>query len=153
MSAISIRKAVRDEAEIVVDLVESLLIELGEKLPIAKKSTISLCKRFFDEGKYAAFIASDLTGLPIGIITLMETTSLYAGGKIGIIQELYIMPEFRSQAVGLQLLNEAEKYGKENGWARLEVATPNQESSARTISFYRREGFKGTSLKLKKKLQ
>ncbi|MBL7781218.1 MAG: GNAT family N-acetyltransferase [Saprospiraceae bacterium] len=76
----------------------------------------------------------------VGVITLVETLSLYAGGYIGVINELYVMPDYRSEGVGKILLDAAKNLAEERGWVRLEVTTPGDEY-ARTLRFYEREGF------------
>jgi len=79
-------------------------------------------------------------GEVVGVITLVETISLYAGGHIGVLNELYVVPEYRSEGVGKILLDAAKELGEERGWVRLEVTTPGDEY-ARTLRFYEREGF------------
>ena len=76
----------------------------------------------------------------VGIITLSESISLYAGGRIGVVNELYVVPEYRSEGVGKILLDAAKNLGEERGWVRLDVTTPGDEF-ARTLRFYEREGF------------
>jgi len=76
----------------------------------------------------------------VGIVTLSESISLYAGGHIGVINELYVVPEYRSEGVGKILLDAAKNLGEERGWVRLEVTTPGDEYE-RTLRFYEREGF------------
>ena len=76
----------------------------------------------------------------VGIVTLSESISLYAGGHIGVINELYVAPEYRSEGVGKILLDAAKNLGEERGWVRLEVTTPGDEYE-RTLRFYEREGF------------
>lgn len=53
-----------------------------------------------------------------------ESCALYAGGKIGIILEFYVVPEFRSTGIGARLISEVQNYGRENGWSCIELGTP-----------------------------
>jgi len=41
----------------------------------------------------------------VDFAALHESHSLYAEGAFGIIQECYVLPEYRSQQIGQQLLN------------------------------------------------
>jgi len=77
----------------------------------------------------------------IGLLALSECRALYAGGRFGIIPELYVSPERRSQGVGGALVNEAKRVARSNGWARLEVTTPPLPQFERTLAFYERQGF------------
>ena len=44
-----------------------------------------------DNENYAVFIASDSQNSAYGFITLNEGSSIYAGGKFGVILELYVI--------------------------------------------------------------
>jgi len=91
------------------------------------------------DDRHSTLLAMD-EGEVVGVITLVETISLYAGGHIGVLNELYVVPEYRSEGVGKILLDAAKELGEERGWVRLEVTTPGDEY-ARTLRFYEREGF------------
>ena len=71
---------------------------------------------------------------------MVETISLYAGGYIGVLNELYVVPAYRSEGVGKMLLDEAKTLGESRGWQRMEVTTPGDEYD-KTLRFYEREGF------------
>jgi GNAT superfamily N-acetyltransferase len=91
--------------------------------------------------KYFVFVAQDTHAGPIGFVTLSESHALYAAGTFGIIQEFYVRPEFRSQNVGLRLMEQATHFGKSRCWTRLEVTTPPIPQFQKTLAFYEREGF------------
>ena len=63
---------------------------------------------------------------------LKSETSLY-------LQDLVVTSEFRSQGIGTILMNEAKKYGKENGadFFRTQVFPQNTDG----LRFYERNGF------------
>lgn len=135
----------------VADLVKCLLIELE---PSAKEgieiTALELtAKNLLDSSKIWAFLAK-YNDKSIGVITLHECASIYAGGVFGEISELYVRPEFRSSNIGELLLNSALKKGKERGWKRLEVGTPPQNKSPRTTKFYEGKGFECTGARLRR---
>ena len=76
----------------------------------------------------------------VGILTIVECLSISAGGKYGVLNELYVIPEYRSEGVGKMLVNEAKDLAFSRNWKRLEVTTPGDEFS-KTLRFYEREGF------------
>lgn len=76
----------------------------------------------------------------VGILTIVECLSISAGGKYGVLNELYVVREYRSEGVGKMLVDEAKSLADARGWKRLEVTTPGDEFS-KTLHFYEREGF------------
>lgn len=78
--------------------------------------------------------------VPVGILTLAEVPTLYAGGYIGVINELYVVPAYRSAGVGKMLLDAVVELAQRRDWRRLEVTTPGA-SYLQTQRFYLREGF------------
>jgi len=86
----------------------------------------------------------------IGFICFIESYSIYAGGKFGILNELYVKPQFRSQGIGEKLMSYANQVKEIKGWSRLEVSTPEESKWKRTLNFYLKEGFIQTGVKMKK---
>jgi GNAT superfamily N-acetyltransferase len=90
---------------------------------------------------YTAFLAFGESNDCIGMVTVASSCSIYAGGHFGIIQELYVRPDYRQLQIGHQLIEEVVRYAKGRHWKRIEVGAPEAEKWARTIAFYQREGF------------
>ena len=146
---ISIRQATVDDAQVVNEMVQCLLTELGGFQSSATADQVMFCAQLLASDHYTAFLASDATGVPLGVLTLNEVSALYVTGRLGWIQELYVTPQARSLGVGQQLIAAARAYGRERGWQRLEVNTPDADAWPRTVAFYRREGFQGGSYHLR----
>lgn len=147
---IHIRRANIPDAPIVVDMVQRLLRELGGFQAFDTSAMIALCEQLLATEHFTAFLAEGSTGSTQGVITLTECPALYVAGRLGWIQELYVVPEARSLGVGQQLIAAATTYGQERHWARLEVNTPDASAWPRTVAFYRKKGFEGGSFHLRK---
>ena len=147
---INIRQAEVRDAHIVVDMVQRLLLELGSFQAFDTPTIVSLCAELLSTDLFKAFLAESATGSPLGVITLAECPALYVAGRIGWIQELYVVPEARSLGTGHQLIVAATTYGQKRQWQRLEVNTPEASAWPRTVAFYRQEGFAGGSYHLRK---
>lgn len=89
---------------------------------------------------HSTLLACNEDGDAVGVITLVESLSLSAGGRYGVINELFVVPEYRSEGVGKLLMDFAKTLGEQRGWTRLEVTTPGDEFD-KTLRFYEREGF------------
>jgi len=137
----------------VAQLVHELLLEL-EPTSTEAINAMNLdlvTKDLFENAKIWAFIAQ-YKGSAIAVITLHECASIYAGGIFGEVSELYVKPNFRSSKIGELLLRSAMTKGIELGWKRLEVGSPPENESSRTINFYEKAGFKKTGVRLRRLL-
>lgn len=101
---------------------------------------IALCREFLTQGCYQVMAAFEGERV-LGFGALCESCSLYAEGRFGIIQEFYVLPEWRSHGVGEALLREITALGRAQGWTRLELCTPPLPVFERTVAFYQRNGF------------
>ncbi|MBK8557153.1 MAG: GNAT family N-acetyltransferase [Lewinellaceae bacterium] len=122
----------------VATLIAALFAEVGHT-PDEEEIASVFADVDADEG-HSTLLALDDDGEVVGIMTVATFVSLYAGGKIGVINELYVLPDFRSEGVGKMLLDFAKEIGEDQGWVRLEVTTPGDEYD-KTLRFYEREGF------------
>ncbi len=83
---------------------------------------------------------------------LGECAAVYAGGVFGVITELYVVPEHRSEGVAPPLIEAAREFGKTRGWTHVEVTAPPLPKWRRTVDFYLREGFTEIGVRLKRSL-
>ena len=147
---VTIRRAAPGDAADVAHMVKALTDEIialigNEHFDVDEKVSTELSAEWLANAGYAAYLAvDDTTGRKIGLATLCESRSVYAQGVFGIIQEFYVAPPWRSQEVGASLVEACVRHGREAGWKRLELATPPLPEFARTVSFYKDNGFEPT---------
>lgn len=89
---------------------------------------------------HSTLLALNEDGDAVGVITVAECLSVSAGGRYGVINELYVVPDYRSAGVGKILMDFAKEIGGQRNWIRIEVTTPGDEFN-KTLRFYEREGF------------
>lgn len=135
---ITFRIADEDDTHVVSQLLGNLFEEVGHTLTASEIADIFL--QIDADDMHSTLLALDEDGDAVGVITIVESLALYAGGRIGVINELYVVPEYRSEGVGKLLLDAAKELADQRGWARIEVTTPG-EDYAKTLRFYEREGF------------
>lgn len=129
-------------AKLVIALTEEICKQTQKQhFTIDLKETTTRCQTLMEQGVYHAFIAYSQQQV-IGVVTISETYALYAAGKIGIIQECYVIPEFRGQGIGEQLIKAAQAYGEKQNWACMELCTPPLPEFQRSIHFYEKSGLK-----------
>ncbi|WP_158606413.1 GNAT family N-acetyltransferase [Paenibacillus ginsengarvi] len=130
-------------------MVAKLLTELRGS-SVEEHSLTSVVMECMTTDSYIAFLAFSENKECIGIISVSQVRAVYAGGLIGIIQELYVQPEMRSMHIGHKLVKTVVDYGVSRQWKRIEVGAPNQSNWQKTFDFYVREGFSAIGPRLKK---
>ncbi len=131
-------------------IVAHLLADLFEEVehtPDAEEIA-AIFEEIESDDRHSTLLAFDEDGDAVGIITVAEYASIYARGLVGAINELYVVPEYRSEGVGKILLDEVRKLAESRDWKRIEVTTPG-ESFEKTMRFYLREGFMEIGPRLK----
>ena len=150
-SNVRVRAARASERALVLDLVERLLVELGEE---GEETGLLPRRRLIDSWTRSgdgivALLAFDAAGDAVGVATLSESWAAYAGGRFGLLNEMYVVPSHRSRRVGALLIAAARAHGRRRGWRRLDVTAPESPRWDRSRRFYERQGFVFTGPKLK----
>jgi GNAT superfamily N-acetyltransferase len=149
--AIVLRRLIEADADLAARLVHALLTELS---PAGNFQLAALERAARDvlamETAFGLLASSE--GTAVGLMMLNESTTIYAGGRIGTITELYVVPDYRSRRVAPELMQAAIALGRARGWNRLEVGAPRQPMWKRTLAFYQREGFVEVGPRLKKSI-
>jgi GNAT superfamily N-acetyltransferase len=143
-----------ESADVIFDLVQGLLRELGEEsddLGDLDRNRVLAAWRD-REPWYRVLLGRDEDGQGVGLLTLTESFAIYANGPYGVIDEMWVAPSCRSRGLGRDLLNAAKSLGRDLGWSRIDVTAPESPRWARTRAFYEREGFSFTGPKLKFRL-
>lgn len=141
---IKFREATVQDSEVIGSLVVDLTTEISEltntnHFHIDLNSTIRRCNELINDGHYAAIIGLCESKV-VAVVTMSETYALYAGGKIGVIQEFYVSPDFRAFGLGSMLVEHVKTYGKKQNWSCIELCTPPLPAFERTLSFYQKNG-------------
>ena len=141
---INFKAAKLEDSEVIGALIVDLTNEICEltktkHFDINLNSTIERCRELIRDGHYAAIIG-EYQNKPIAVVTFTETYALYAGGKIGVIQEFYVSSELRASGVGSMLVAQVKNYGKQHDWSCIELCTPPLPEFERTLNFYQKNG-------------
>ena len=146
---VQIEKIKQHEFEIAIQLLKKLYSELGEEKESVKFLNKKLLKRITDSGITEIFLAKTLNFEVVGIMTITESQAIYAGGKYGHLDEMYVKPDFRSKKIGSMMIEVVKEIGKEKKWNRIDVTAPTEERWKRTVTFYEKSGYIFTGPKMK----
>ena len=142
---LEIKHAAVHDAPLIATLVQELTAEItaaceGVQFHGDGELTSALCAGWLADGRYLVALAY-ADGRPAGVITAAESYALYAGGKIGIVQECYVRPAYRAHGVGRALMDAMLALAPRRGWAAMELCTPPLPQFARAIEFYQQHGY------------
>jgi GNAT superfamily N-acetyltransferase len=138
------------DAHIVFALIGKMLMEISSNPD--EYAYIKIKKVYQDlmhnKDRFKVFVAKADSEDLVGFISCIETFAFYTNGNYGLINEIYVEPEYRSQGIGKMLLEKVKKFGREQGWSRVDFIIPGDDESSKITNFYEREGFKyfGTTL-------
>ncbi len=149
--AIVLRQLTEADAELAARMVHALLTELSPEANVQRAALEQAARDVLVMDTAFGLLASS-EDTPVGLMMLNESATIYAGGRIGTITELYVVPDYRSKRVAPELMQAAIALGRDRGWGRLEVGAPKQPVWERTLAFYQREGFVEVGPRLKKSI-
>jgi branched-chain amino acid aminotransferase len=138
----SVRAATVDDAPAVASAVEALLIELGGERP-SSTDLQEAARRLADEPDSGALLVAEDDGAIVGVLAASWQYAIHVPGRYGTIQDLWVHPDWRSRALGRELILALVREAADAGVPRLEVGLP-QESFAgldATERFYRENDF------------
>jgi branched-chain amino acid aminotransferase len=138
----SVRMATVDDAPAVASAVEALLIELGGERPSATALEEG-ARRLAEDPDTGALLVAEDGGRVVGVLAASWQYAIHVPGRYGTIQDLWVHPDWRSRALGRELVLALVRRAADAGVPRLEVGLP-QESFAglgATERFYRENDF------------
>jgi len=137
-----IRAASAADAPAVAAAVEALLIELGGERPSAA-ALEEAARTLAEDAEVGALLVAECEGAIVGVCAVSWQFAVHVPGRYGTIQDLWVHPEWRSRALGRELILALVREAAELGVPRLEVGLPQEGFAqlAATERFYRENGF------------
>ncbi|HEU5141539.1 MAG TPA: GNAT family N-acetyltransferase [Solirubrobacterales bacterium] len=139
-----VRAATSDDVAAVADGVEQLLVELGGERPPRHELEAATAELVAEPRLGALFVAESAEGDIVGVLAGSWQHAVHVPGRYGTVQDLWVDAEWRSRAVGRELLEALFALAREEGIARIEVGLPQDSFAAieATRAFYLANGFK-----------
>lgn len=135
---LSVRRAAPTDAAELARLLTAFNAEFEASTP---PPTI-LERRFTDllaSSGFAALLAGE-PGLPaVGFATISLRASVYEGGPVALLEDLYVTPSHRNNGVGSALISALSGLARTHDWALIEIQVDEPDLDA--MRFYARHGF------------
>jgi len=133
----TIRRATKEDGAALITLIESLA--LYEKLapPDAAATKRLLGDMNAEHPKFEAILAEE-EGKAVGYAIIFETYSSFAALPVLYLEDLFVLPAFRKQKIGLELFRALVREARRRGCCRIEWVVLSWNEPA--ISFYKRIG-------------
>lgn len=93
----------------------------------------------FDQSELGTLLVARDGARPVGMVSLLYTVSTALGGRVALLEDMVVHPDYRNRAVGSGLLSHAVAVAHEQGCRRITLLTDRDNSAAQ--GFYRRQGF------------
>lgn len=154
-AAYRVREATEADVAAVAAAIGELLVELSGGGPATSELEEATKDLVRDRGMGALLVA--VAGGEDGIVGVLAASwqhAVHVPGRYGTIQDLWVHPDWRSKAIGRDLIEAFCEVAREVGAKRIEVGLPREdfERIEATTSFYRANGFEHLGPRMRRKL-
>jgi GNAT superfamily N-acetyltransferase len=148
-----VRPASVEEAPVVAAAARALLRELDATPPAADAMEATARTLIADRGAGEVFLA-DAGGAIIGMLAASWQVAIHVGGRYGLIQDLWVHRDWRSQSVGQGLIDALVAAARRREVTRIEVGVPRDgwPHLEATRRFYLRNDFGTIGGRLRREL-
>ena len=135
MKSIKIRRAAKDDAETLLNLIDELATY--EKQPkLAPDIRARLIRDGFDEPRRFTALLAEVEGKVVGYALFFETYSSYLARPTLYLEDIFIKPEARGYGAGLALFKACVQEAIDRGCGRMEWSMLDWNKPA--IEFYKK---------------
>jgi GNAT superfamily N-acetyltransferase len=101
-----------------------------------------------------AVLVAEFCGALVGLLAASWQSAIHVPGRYALIQDLWVDPDWRSRAVGRELLGALCDLARELGMPRIEVGLPREcfASFIATEAFYLANGFSPNGPRMRRAL-
>lgn len=139
-----VRRAGEGDVAGVMEGVTQLLVELGGEGPAPVEMERAV-RELAGDREIGALLVAEAGGGDgiVGVLAASWQHAIHVPGRYGTIQDLWVHPDWRSRAIGRDLLAAFFELAREEGAKRVEVGLPREDFAnlAQTETFYSANGF------------
>jgi ribosomal protein S18 acetylase RimI-like enzyme len=138
MSDINVRKASAEDVPQLMELMYGYIVDFYKR-PCPNEAALKhLVNHLLDNPSFGLQFVAEKDGLLIGFATLYFSFSTLQVKRIAILNDLYVLPDYRGQKVGEKLFKTCVSYIREEGFAYMTWETAEDNFVAQ--SFYEKMG-------------
>jgi branched-chain amino acid aminotransferase len=147
----SVRTASHDDVPGLVAAFAELLSELGGTPPPAAAMEAT-ARELIEDPRAGALLVAKGGDTIVGALGASWQIAIHAPGRYGLIQDLWVHPDRRGQAIGSDLLVALFELARARGITRIEVGLPSPRFAhlSATEAFYRSNGFSPIGLRMRR---
>jgi GNAT superfamily N-acetyltransferase len=149
-----IRPAQDEDTDAVAGCVHALLVELGAT-PGALPPMRDAVRALLEDPSAGAVLMAEAGEELVGVIAASWQIAIHVPGSYGLIQDLWVSPQWRSRAIGAELIDALAELARSRGMQRLEVGLPRESFAgfAATEAFYLKNGFDPLGPRMRRSLR
>jgi branched-chain amino acid aminotransferase len=150
----TVRRATGEDVTAAAAGVAELLVELGGEGPSAVELERAVRELAADRERGALLVAEVEGEGIVGVLAASWQFAVHVPGRYGTIQDLWVHPDWRSKAIGRDLLAAFFELAKGEGAKRVEVGLPRDDfpSLRATEGFYLGNGFANLGPRMRRRL-
>jgi GNAT superfamily N-acetyltransferase len=153
MPSWEIRAAAHADVPAVAAGVSELLVELGGT-PAPATALEETARALIDDPDAGVVLVAEGDGLIVGVLCVSWQVALRIPGRYGLIQELWVDPDWRGRTIGGDLLVALFELARRRQVATLEVGLPSERFPhlGATEAFYTNNGFSAIGMRMRRRM-
>ncbi|PLX67455.1 MAG: GNAT family N-acetyltransferase [Denitrovibrio sp.] len=138
-----IENAVLNDVPELCGLLTILFTQEEEFRPDFQKQAAGLNKIILTP-EAGCILKASADGKIIGMVNLLFTISTYTGGRVAILEDMVVLPEYRGGGTGAKMLQAAKDKAAQEGCTRITLLTDGSNTGAQ--KFYKKHSFEKSDM-------
>ncbi len=142
MSEVSIREAVPEDAQTILDFIVGLAEFENEPRSTVEATVESIRRDGFGDKRMFETLIAERNDTPVGMALFFAHYSTWTGTPALYLEDLFVIPEARGTGAGFALMQALAEIANERGWKRLDLSVLDWNPARR---FYQQLGMEHES--------
>lgn len=139
----TVRKAAMEDIHLLTEMLAGLF-SIEDDFEIDSAKQMKALEMIISGATGGAILVAESDSIITGMVSLQKVVSTASGGYSVLLEDLYVVPEFRDMEIGKCLTDHAVQWGRENDAVRIQLAADKRNRAA--ADFYSGRGFKAGNM-------